>query len=638
MNSLKSNIAVASHFHRNKRGFALIVTLSLLMLLTVIAVGLLTLASISLRASAQAESSAIARANARLALMLAIGDLQVELGPDRRINCQAGIDKGALPENRNWLASYDAWNANAMDRPDALKQFRRYLVSGDRATLQKRDTAKAAIPGQSIELVSTGTLGAGTTDGRVKAGLVPLTSPGGKSLGQCAWWIGDDNAKAMVNAGRDIPTTVSDELLAQHTAQSASGTGFALIDSLAGVNVAGRQSWEMGDNLRFKALSLPTAKFIPGVSGNLGAYFHDITTRSSGLLTDVRNGQLKRDLSLYLEQDYAPSARGRLRQPLYTVQSAATVNFSPDSTNSALWDKLDEFSGITMEELWLYYNLYKQVSYNRPSSSDAKVGIIPAGYPTLVSANTRDDVIRDPFFVYKRQVYSQVKYILSLAAGPNATQPGKFDVRLSVDPVIVLWNPNNVALEYQVGGYTSVSFSTLPYSCKFDWKTTTGSTTITVPFINFFNNVNGISAQVGKVQKIILRPGESRVLSPAADATGTAKINVDVQSGWDFNTGAVFSSSSFPTALSASDTVKVTLQPTALRADGYITYWFGSRSPDPAYQQGTIIPLNGIDTSKEFPVVTSPTYSVSNILTEKKMPLMLFSYYLRPELDTLRRR
>ena len=59
-----------------KRGFALIATLSMMILLTVIAVGFLSLSTISLRSSASSSDDAIARANARMALMIAVGDLQ----------------------------------------------------------------------------------------------------------------------------------------------------------------------------------------------------------------------------------------------------------------------------------------------------------------------------------------------------------------------------------------------------------------------------------------------------------------------------------------------------------------------------------------------------------------------------------
>ena len=135
------------------RGFALVVTISLMILLTVIAVGLLGLSAVSLRASSQGSAISEARANARLALMLAIGELQLELGPDRRINCQAGIDAAALPAHQNWMAVYDAWNATEQDRPEAGDRFRRYLVSGDRENLISREAAKSALPGQSITVV-----------------------------------------------------------------------------------------------------------------------------------------------------------------------------------------------------------------------------------------------------------------------------------------------------------------------------------------------------------------------------------------------------------------------------------------------------------------------------------------------------
>ena len=51
---------------RGDKGFALVVTLSLMILLTVIAVGLLSLSSISLRASTQDQAVAVAQANARV--------------------------------------------------------------------------------------------------------------------------------------------------------------------------------------------------------------------------------------------------------------------------------------------------------------------------------------------------------------------------------------------------------------------------------------------------------------------------------------------------------------------------------------------------------------------------------------------
>ncbi|MEI6819832.1 MAG: hypothetical protein WCL19_09550, partial [Verrucomicrobiota bacterium] len=76
---------------RHRRGFALVVTLFLMVLLTVIAVGLLTMSSSTTRASNSEQTQAAARANAKIGLMLALSELQKAAGPDQRITSQADI-------------------------------------------------------------------------------------------------------------------------------------------------------------------------------------------------------------------------------------------------------------------------------------------------------------------------------------------------------------------------------------------------------------------------------------------------------------------------------------------------------------------------------------------------------------------
>ena len=66
-------------------GFALVVLPAVFGLLLLLAVGMLTRSALSIR------QASIARANARPALMMAAGELQLEMGPETRISVKAAI-------------------------------------------------------------------------------------------------------------------------------------------------------------------------------------------------------------------------------------------------------------------------------------------------------------------------------------------------------------------------------------------------------------------------------------------------------------------------------------------------------------------------------------------------------------------
>ena len=151
--SRKKKVGRGSLNQSSNRGFALVATISVMALLVLVSLSMLTLSTITARTAIDNKAEAEAKANARLALMIAIGELQKEMGPDMRISAESAIldsDEDTASINgvsqSRWLASYNSWGSwlNASyTLPDGSqsmriqdtytkgrdRMFRRWLVS-----------------------------------------------------------------------------------------------------------------------------------------------------------------------------------------------------------------------------------------------------------------------------------------------------------------------------------------------------------------------------------------------------------------------------------------------------------------------------------------------------------------------------
>ena len=162
------------------RGFALVATLSLLVLITLLVVGLLNLSVNSQRGASQSAARTRAQANARLALMLAIGELQKQTGPDTRVTASAEIvDADSPPLTgvwRSWegadheMAGAFAGRPIAPDYGSKKKpaaaggRFLTWLISGAKtgaAPDQPAILATKIATANSVPLLSDNTLAAG---------------------------------------------------------------------------------------------------------------------------------------------------------------------------------------------------------------------------------------------------------------------------------------------------------------------------------------------------------------------------------------------------------------------------------------------------------------------------------------------
>jgi Tfp pilus assembly protein PilX len=76
---------------RRKKGFALVLALSLMSLVFLLVVSLVSLVGTDLNLSELRKQKVIAQANARMGMMVALGEIQKHLGPDTRVTATADI-------------------------------------------------------------------------------------------------------------------------------------------------------------------------------------------------------------------------------------------------------------------------------------------------------------------------------------------------------------------------------------------------------------------------------------------------------------------------------------------------------------------------------------------------------------------
>lgn len=255
-----------------------------MILLTVVAVGLLSLSATSLRSSGQGAALATARANARLALCLAIGELQKQAGPDQRVSAAASL-AGSL-DNPSWTG---VWRS---DQADSVPTW---LVSG-----ANPDPA-AALPAASSALF----LGASSEDPasrEIRAPLVKIEKP--RAPGRLAWWVGDEGVKARVDLAKP---------------EQAAGSAVARLGQSQSplepdLRRLGEQFKDLGpDSVVSKTalITMATVSLAAAAPDLPRSYFDDLTSGGFGLPVNVAKGRLKTDLSLLFDRSQAGKSHVR---------------------------------------------------------------------------------------------------------------------------------------------------------------------------------------------------------------------------------------------------------------------------------------------------------------------------------------
>lgn len=599
---------------RRHRGFALVVTLSLLILLTVVAVGLLSLSAISLRASSQGDAMSTARANARMALILALGALQKELGPDQRISAPGGQQLGEddTSAGGQWLGVYDAWPAEDEKRPSP--KFRRWLISGDESVVTDPSAPKTSKPSSNrIPVVAKD-----PNRDALEAGLIKTPNGG------CAWWVGDQNMKAKLGGAVESAGNVA---VAAQRMQSAPRAGHEVFLGNPGLAADAPQLDRIASTRTAELLG-PSAK----------PMFHDATAVALGLLTNVRTGGFRKDLNFLMETP-KPQPNTPEVAPLYTAGSTA---------------------GINLGELWVDHNIWAEVEYPASPPNHADGGTIPSGVPFLITNDRKDD----PFLIYKHLPRLQLTLLYSLLSKSRMAGGRKvYDLFLVADPVFTIWNPFDVCLHVPASAFATFKSWAIPYDLNLTLENgPPGSKTSFKRSIKQLSNdrLFFFYGQLGRTQNLVLRPGEVQVIAQGfGDSIKTPTKGVwqfDGKLGWEFASGYAYPIpyETDPLLMDGSQRITYSMTPNAIKSDAGLFLWsynigelvdgsgsskfVGSFNVDLVYSR---LPGENALSANQFPKIF-PTLprdpSAANTVAQlenNKWPLCVFTYGLRTESDPM---
>ncbi|MCF7733825.1 MAG: hypothetical protein K9N23_19215 [Akkermansiaceae bacterium] len=566
---------------RSRRGFALIVTMSLMVLLVLLAVGLLSLSTVTLRSTSQGGAQAQARANARLAMLLAMGELQRQAGADTRVSARADIlDEDHPPVLgiwKSWEGTDHETRGTHAGRPVSpgnyeAKKKERFIAwltsfnSVDRGTLP--DTTNGT---GKVTLVGAGSLGDGPGREKLQIHLAPTPVGTDRQAGSLAWWIGGENQKARLprpyTPDNDTPAGWAALAKSHAVADPEPFRLETLLDDPAPAD---------------KAITLRQADLI--ASGDKKAasreFFHDLSAGSVGLLTNTATGGWRKDLSLLTESwDKQPTSR----LPLFRLTPSTEFQATRPATRSAVpvgsmlypWARYRGGDTIPIYQhgpVTSWANLVNYATFYKRVSTTSAGRFTASPYAISIGGDSFD-------FLHKVRilpVIARMQWIFSHSAGPAATgDTSLLAPKLLLTPAITMWNPYNVEISVP-----SMSFGIprpLPVALRYSINDR-ANTAYNALMSGSTNNTPALGA--GDLNYSInslftLKPGESRVFSPESATPVNSGASITLKPGYRDGGGH-----SFPIKDNRGGTVPGMPASTSIKADAKFDTVYTDRGRD----------------------------------------------------------
>ncbi len=363
-------------------GFALVLALSMMAFVIMLLLSMTLLVRVETSNSSQALAQLRAKESARLALMMALGDLQRYAGPDQRVTARAEILGSArATENPYWTGVWDTANPNATPR---------WMVSW-----QDQSTPTSAPP---IKLLSVGTI-LNDPNQHVEVPAIEINGLSSNTIDEIAWWVSDEGVKASVgqvdhagdlNVGfvneffpNGLPEREQKQLLKQISPRRVNTT--SLLGSQIPLTPREIEDIRSADVLQkvveaneeiVKLLSHRQLGIIEEIERTLlEQNFHNTTYLSKGVFTDTKLGGLKRDLT---DQSYSDSSGALnigdpLKSFLWNQSPDASGNLDLIGLEEAVFDNLQvgDIVNSTPPVITEFY-LYFAISGQSKNSSTAR--------------------------------------------------------------------------------------------------------------------------------------------------------------------------------------------------------------------------------------------------------------------------
>lgn len=430
-------------------GFALVITISLMVLLSLLAIGLLSLSSVSIRNSGRSEAMTQAKANARLGLMIALGEIQKTLGPDQSAAAPASMIS-ETPAEPHVAGVWESWtwdpttNASVPDyASEKGSRFQGWLLSDDQEPGRRLDLDfPVQGPSNSVLLVGEGSA-EGSDDVEVRGGVVGIDSEDGNE--GFAWAALQEDVKAHVQPGAgDAPDGAAERFASLF---SPDESGLASLDFVGALE---------GDrDLRQRAITTSTFSLASASSDGGRQFFHHLSPYPLGVLADAAQGGLRRDLTTEFENFTTSSLKD---QRVLDARTGA----------EPWWDHLAD-----------YYNLHQRLDVAGGGESPINLDSDLRSFTEINRSNSAPKrAVLTPVVAKVDIVFSLVTHDLRNQYQNKYAQQDQnrthYSPWLVFEPVVTMWNPYNVPVEFSE---LKLYFDKIPVGFRFQKKEGRGAWT-----------------------------------------------------------------------------------------------------------------------------------------------------------------